>query len=144
MKTDNKEEMLSSLLLAIRDLVLGSLDFEWLSLLPEATKIVTDFYKLNMSMEEVKELSIQKMIEIVLVQYECEKRTNEGSKHFFYANRQQDSGNKSDSGNHRSSDSTDRSLQHKELFELYILDSLCERYGCHPENSPATTAGEES
>ena len=80
---DTEEESLSSLLLAIKDIALNSLDFEWLQILPDTTKVVTDFYELNLDITDIKKLGIQKMLEIIITQYECEKTTNEVASSFF-------------------------------------------------------------
>lgn len=80
---DAGEESLSSLLLAFKDIAFDSLDFEWLQILPDTTKVVTDFYELNLDIAAIKKLGIQKMLEIIVVQYDCERTTNEVASAFF-------------------------------------------------------------
>lgn len=80
---DAGEESLSTLLLAFKDLAFDSLDFEWLQILPDTTKVVTDFYELNLDITAIKKLGIQKMLEIIVVQYDCERTTNEVASAFF-------------------------------------------------------------
>jgi len=80
---DTGEESLSSLLLAVKEISLDSLDFEWLQILPDTSKVVTDFYELNLDITAIKKLGIQKMLEIIMVQYECERTTNEVASAFF-------------------------------------------------------------
>jgi hypothetical protein len=76
----------SAMITIVTKLLTGILGFEWLEILPELVKIISNSYGLNISIETIQEqISIPVMCEIVLRQYKCDQESSKVSLDFFVA-----------------------------------------------------------
>lgn len=84
-QTENQEPQLSTVLTSIRDLITNSLSFEWIEILPDLVKTISDSYQLGYTRETIKDkMSIPQMIEAIVCQFECDRTSSKIASDFFY------------------------------------------------------------
>lgn len=84
-KSGDQEPQLSAVLTSIRDLITDSLTFDWLEILPDLVKIISDSYQLGYTRETIKDkMSIPQMIEAIVCQFECDRTSSQIASDFFH------------------------------------------------------------
>lgn len=80
----DQNPQLSSILSTISDLLQDSLSFEWIEILPDLVKIISDSYQLGYTRETIKDrMSIPQMIEAIVCQFECDRSSSKIASDFF-------------------------------------------------------------
>lgn len=83
-KDNCQKPNLSSILECVRDIISDSLDMEWLDVLPELVKIISDSYQLGFTQSVIEEkMSLGQMLEVVIVQFDAEKKASSVAYDFF-------------------------------------------------------------